>query len=88
MEIFSGLETRLSGNCKNSVNLRGIVRDRRTPELSDAGAHKPRTKGQWGFAQFAPFMTVEELKLILQKMQRKGWVEEINKKPSWRSRRN
>jgi hypothetical protein len=36
-------------------------------------AHKPRTKGKWQFAQYAPFMTREELKLVLQKMQSKRW---------------
>ena len=36
-------------------------------------AHKPRTKGKWAFAQYAPFLTGEELKLIVQKMQSKKW---------------
>jgi hypothetical protein len=38
--------------------------------------HKSRGKGKWGYGQFAPMMTTEELALIVQKMKAKGWLLE------------
>ena len=37
-------------------------------------AHKPRMKGKWAFGQFAPMMTAEEMKLLFEKAQQKGWL--------------
>jgi hypothetical protein len=37
-------------------------------------AHRPRMKGKWAFGQFAPMMTPEELKLLFDKAQEKGWL--------------
>ena len=39
-------------------------------------AHKPRMKGKWAFGQFAPMMTAEQMKLIVQKIKAKGWLKE------------
>jgi len=37
-------------------------------------AHKPRMKGKWAFGQFAPMMTLAEVRLITDKLERKGWL--------------
>ena len=39
-------------------------------------AHKHRMRGQWAFGQSAPMMTAEELKLIVERMRIKGWLQE------------
>jgi hypothetical protein len=36
--------------------------------------HKPRMKGKWAWGQFAAMMTAEELKLIVEKMEVRGWI--------------
>ncbi len=36
--------------------------------------HKDRGKGKWGYGQYAPMMTAEELALIMTKMKNKGWL--------------
>lgn len=38
-------------------------------------AHKPRTRGKWAWGQFAAMMTPVELKIIVKKMEEKGWLE-------------
>ena len=37
-------------------------------------AHKPRARGKWAFRQFAPMMTAEEMRLIFNAAQEKGWM--------------
>lgn len=37
-------------------------------------AHKPRMKGKWAFGQFAPMVTAEEMKLLFENAQQKGWL--------------
>ena len=37
-------------------------------------AHRPRMKGKWAYGQSAPMMTVEEMKLIIEKEKSKGWI--------------
>jgi hypothetical protein len=44
-------------------------------------AEKPRMRGKWAFGQSAPMMTSDEMRLIFQKMQAKGWLEAMRTKP-------
>ncbi|HEX8203437.1 MAG TPA: hypothetical protein VF590_23375, partial [Isosphaeraceae bacterium] len=37
-------------------------------------AHKESRRGKWLFGQFAPMMTPDELKLIIEKVRLKGWI--------------
>jgi len=37
-------------------------------------AQKSRMKGKWAYGQFAPMMTREEMSLIFQRAQAKGWI--------------
>ncbi|MBN2384563.1 hypothetical protein JXQ70_16945 [bacterium] len=37
--------------------------------------HKEHNQGKWGFGQFAPMMTEDELKLVVKRMKEKGWLE-------------
>jgi hypothetical protein len=39
-------------------------------------AHRPRMKGKWALGQFAPFMTPQELALIISTFRGKGWLVE------------
>jgi hypothetical protein len=39
-------------------------------------AHKPRTKGRWAFGQFAPMMTHDELRTLVEEVRGKGWLLE------------
>jgi hypothetical protein len=39
-------------------------------------AHKPRMKGRWAFGQSAPMMIAEEMKLIVDRLRKKGWLQE------------
>src|SRR4051794_30133464 len=37
-------------------------------------AHRPRTRGKGAFGQSAPMMTAEEMRLIFEAAQKKGWL--------------
>jgi hypothetical protein len=37
-------------------------------------AHRPRMKGKWAFGQYAPMMTADEMRLIVEKAKSKGWI--------------
>jgi hypothetical protein len=38
-------------------------------------ANRPRIKGKWAYGQFAAMMTPAELKVIVRRMEEKGWLE-------------
>lgn len=37
-------------------------------------AEKAKMRGKWAYGQFAPMMTKEEMLLIFEKIQTKGWI--------------
>jgi hypothetical protein len=50
-------------------------------------AVKPRMRGKWAWGQFAPIMTGQEMKMIYERVKKKGWLRARAKQPPERDRK-